>query len=465
MDTEMLASLFHMGGDRMRDADALLWNIERDPVLRSTIVAVALLDRPPDLSRLAARLEHATHAFPRLRQRVVRDVLGRPRWCDDDAFDLAYHLRRVSCPAPGSLRDALDVVEPIASTPFDPARSLWELTVVEGLANGFALVVQKVHHSLTDGVGAVRLAGILVDFERDTAAPAGRPPGPTESPATRPWHAPLTGTLACVGGHGLRFLTDPLGSARRVAHGSVVAGRLVAPALSPYSPLMRGRGLGRRLATLDVPLERLHAAARAADGTLNDAFLAAVAGALRRYHDIYGAPVEKLRVTMPIDLRAADDTLGGNRFSPVRFALPVDGEDAAQRVSDAARSAHPWRDEIALAVTDVLAAALNGLPPAVTTRVFGTMLKNVDFVATNVPGVVVPVYLAGAEVEREYAFGPASGAALSVVLVSHVDTCCIGLNVDTAAVREPDRLVECLRESFDEVLALAPAPDTAAAVA
>ena len=100
--TSPLRSL--VGADRLRDADALLWNIERDPVLRSTIVAVAVLDRPPDVRRLGARLERAAAAFPALRRVVVRDRLGRPRWVDDRAFDLAYHLRRIACPAPGTVR-------------------------------------------------------------------------------------------------------------------------------------------------------------------------------------------------------------------------------------------------------------------------------------------------------------------------------------------------------------------------
>jgi hypothetical protein len=138
----------------------------------------------------------------------------------------------------------------------------------------------------------------------------------------------------------------------------------------------------------------------------------------------------------------------------VRFTVPVDGESPAQRVRDAAACAHDWRDERALSLTDVLAAALNRLPTPVTTRVFGSMLKNVDFVATNVAGIPVPVYLAGAKVEREYAFGPPSGSAVSFALVSHVDTCCIGVNLDTSAVRDPERLVAYLRESFDELLAL-----------
>jgi hypothetical protein len=122
-----------------------------------------------------------------------------------------------------------------------------------------------------------------------------------------------------------------------------------------------------------------------------------------------------------------------------------------------AARAHVWRDEPALALTDALAAGLNRLPTTVTTRLFGSMLKGIDFVATNVPGPPIPVYLAGAGVQREYAFAPPSGSAVSFALLSYHDTCGIGINVDTAAVTDPERLTACLQEAFDEILALAPA--------
>src|SRR5690349_23127135 len=94
----------------MSDEDALMWNIEKDPVLRSTIVAVAVLDREPDWGRLRGRFERATLLIPRLRQRVLSPPLriGPPRWTNDPGFDLDFHLRRFRLPPPGSLRTLLD---------------------------------------------------------------------------------------------------------------------------------------------------------------------------------------------------------------------------------------------------------------------------------------------------------------------------------------------------------------------
>src|SRR3954462_8550160 len=105
-------------------------------------------------------------------------------------------------------------------------------------------------------------------------------------------------------------------------------------------------------------------------------------------------------------------------------------------------------------MTGQLALVLNRLPTAMTTAMFGAMLKCSDFVPTNVPGAPIPVYVCGARVDRFYAFAPPSGASANVALISHGDTCCIGIVTDTAAVPDPDTLVACLQDGFAEVTAL-----------
>jgi diacylglycerol O-acyltransferase / wax synthase len=101
---------------------------------------------------------------------------------------------------------------------------------------------------------------------------------------------------------------------------------------------------------------------------------------------------------------------------------------------------------------DPLAGVLNRLPATLTTSVFGAALKGVDLVASNVPGAPIPLYLAGAQVLEQYAFGPPSGAAANVTLLSWGPEACVGLNVDLAAVTEPDLLVDCVSEALDEVI-------------
>ena len=111
-------------------------------------------------------------------------------------------------------------------------------------------------------------------------------------------------------------------------------------------------------------------------------------------------------MTLPISVRGKDDPVAGNRFVPVRFTVPVAAQDPATAIATISRMVREWRNGPALKLTDTLAAALNVLPTTELTQVFRSLLRNVDFVATNVPGLRAPAYLAGAKVLRQYAFAP-----------------------------------------------------------
>jgi hypothetical protein len=108
------------------------------------------------------------------------------------------------------------------------------------------------------------------------------------------------------------------------------------------------------------------------------------------------------------------------------------------------------RREPSLPVTGVIAGALNMLPVGYV----GGLLKHVDFLASNVTGPLVPVYLAGGKITGLCAFGPTIGASLNTTLVSYAGTCHIGINIDTTAAPDPDVLLACLQESLAEVTAL-----------
>lgn len=226
--------------------------------------------------------------------------------------------------------------------------------------------------------------------------------------------------------------------------------------------MFRDHGISWRFDTLDVSLEGLRHAGSSVQGTINDAFLAAVAGGMHRYHLHHGFDVPELRLTLPVSLRGRADSGGGNRFTPARFALPIAESDPVRRTRQLRELARRWRDEPALDFSESIAQMLDLLPPALTTAVMSSMLKGIDFVATNVPGVPFRCYLAGAEVLREYGFAPLSAAAVNICLLSHAGTACIGVNSDRAAVADPEVLARCLAEGFDEVTGLGGASHRAA---
>jgi len=450
----------------MRQTDAFAWHMEDDPVLRSTIVAVALLEKSPDWDRFVELADRATRVIPSFRQKVV-DVplkLATPRWTVDPEFDLSWHLRRMRAPEPGTFDVVLDYARQTAMAGFDRARPLWEFTLVEGLDDGGAAVIMKIHHSLTDGIGGMQLALQIVDFTPDGSdrgpmpdAPEPEEMGPADlfrDALANDWSrvfgiardaaGTALPTAAKAARHPFQAAAEAMRTARSIA-------KFVAPVTETLSPVMRDRHMGSHFDALDVPLEGLRNAAHAGGYTLNDAFMAALLGGLRRYHARHDTEVSELRVTLPISIRKEDDPAGGNRITLVRFVLPVEIEDPVERMKAVDAMTTAWRQEPVVPLTNTIAGAMNLLPRAVT----GAMLKHVDFVASNVPGSPVPVYIAGALMRRYYAFGPTIGAALNITLMSYAGVCCIGVNCDTGAVTDPGTLVECLAEGFDEILDLA----------
>jgi diacylglycerol O-acyltransferase len=457
---------------RMSDSDALMWTIEKDAMLRSTITAVAVLDRAPDHDRLRHLLDRGTRLVPRLRQRVRANPLSiaPPRWEVDPNFDLDYHVRFVRAAGAGDLRSVLDMAQPIAMAGFDRARPLWEATLIEGMEDDRAALVLKVHHAITDGVGSIKLALIMFELERD-AAPEDLPDAPDAfvmSQAAR-WvdaiaHeqrralgiARRSGTT--VAGSAASVVTsvasDPVGTAGRLRETVESVARLAAPASAPLSPLMTGRSLSVRFDTLVVPMAAAKSAAKAAGATLNDAFVAATCAGFARYHDELDTPAEALRMTMPINVRTAGtEDVAGNQFVPARFPIPLDIADPVRRMQVLHDLVLDQRGEPSLGFVEPMAGLLRRLPTSVSTGLFGSMLKGVDLVTSNVPGAPIPIYTAGGRVESLYALGPLTGAAANLTLLSYQDDLHIGVNVDPAAVTEPDRLVAALRAGWDELLA------------
>jgi diacylglycerol O-acyltransferase len=244
--------------------------------------------------------------------------------------------------------------------------------------------------------------------------------------------------------HPLRTAADVAGTMRSI-------GRTVAPVAHTRSPVMSGRSLRRRLDIVTVGLSELKGSAATAGGSLNDGFLAAMTGGLRRYHHVHGAAADELRVTLPISIRKRSDPVAGNRITLQRLGVPLTPAAPAERIREIGRRCRAARDERSLPHTNAIAGALNLLPPGV----IGGMLKHVDFLASNVPGIDIPLYLGGARVTSHVAFGPTIGAALNATLLSYDGTCFVGVTIDEAAVPDTDALMTHLAEGFDEVLALA----------
>ena len=294
----------------MSDAEGLMWRLEKDPFLSSTFGTVMLLDRAPDWDVFRRRVERATIAIPRLRQRVqpAPANLSPPIWVDDPHFDIDHHVRRVACPKPGGLRQVLDLATLFIADPLDRTRPLWQFMVVEGMRGGKAAVLQKMHHTITDGERGVELSLQYLDFERDAPEPPPLARPDSDHDPVAPGGDPIDSLKEFVVG-GLRL---PLGIVKQVRElladptsipeASSVAAKTFRGVVSQLSdtagarsPLWTERSLQRRVETARAPFRATKDAAKRLGGTLNTAFLTAAADAASAYHIELGAPVESLR--------------------------------------------------------------------------------------------------------------------------------------------------------------------------
>jgi diacylglycerol O-acyltransferase len=449
----------------MRDSDAFAWYMEKDPLLRSTVVCVLLLDGSPDWDRLLERLERSTRQSPGFRHRVVLPPLrlATPRWVVDPDFDLSWHVRRFEAAPPKTLATVLEFARKTGMAGLDRDRPLWEFTFIEGLEGGQTALVMKLHHSLTDGVGGMDIARLLFDVEPDPGdlgplpeAPVGEHLGTVDLARDAlgyDWSQLFDFSkrhLASAVGDVTHALRHPRETVTETVATSQSIARFVEPVSDTLSPVMTERHLAWHYDVLEFPLAEILDAAHAAGAKHNDAFISGVTAGLRLYHERHDTHIDELRVTMPVSIRKAEDPIGGNRITLVRFKVPVGITDPSKRMSETHLRCESVKSDRSLPFTNAIAGTLNLLPRAA----IGGMLKHIDFLASNVPGIGVPLYLTGAKVDSFYGFGPTTGAALNVTLMSYCGTCYVGVNIDTGAVPDPDVMMECLRNGFEEVLAV-----------
>ena len=391
---------------RMSDAEALMWRLEKDPHLSSTFANITLLDRPPDFDRLLRRMERATTTIPRLRQRVQPGV-ANPVWVDDPNFDLRQHVRHIALPKPGTMRQLLDLGSLITNDPYDRTRPLWQFVVVDGLKGGKSALIEKLHHTIVDGEGGVKLSLEFLDFERDAPEPPAVDPAlATTAPAPDQAPVDLVRELFATG---VRF---PLTMAKQVrdlmsdgALSAVV--RQLNDTGSAQAPLWTQRSLG--------------------------------------------APVDTLRSSMAISTRT--DTSGPNAFSLVRMSVPTGEMPMSDRFRAITAAADHARSDGTASAMNALAAIATNLPTSLLTRIARQQAQTVDFATSNVRGAPMPLYLAGAEVLQNYPVGPLAGVAYNLTLLSYHGSLDMGVNIDTAAVTDPELLRAFLEQAFADLVA------------
>lgn len=454
-------------GTQLRGWDAATFRTASgDPTMRSTVIALTVLEHAPDWTRLRARMERLTLCVPTLRMRPLYGFLGlsAPRLAVDPDFDLDVHLRRYRLAEGAGWQDLLDDARRMSLTDFDPDRPLWEAALVEDLPGGRAAFLLKLHHSIADGQATVLMGLTLFEFSGDgdpNEAPAPAAP-PAEDVGLRDVSSAnaldtarrgldLAGSLARGAVDFAKgSLSDPVGTWGQAWRTATSIGRVAAVPEAALSPVLVGRGTTYRFAAFELPFAGIRAAAKAHDRSVNDAFLAAVARGMDLYHRRHGVVVEELRVNVPISLRGdAGDRSGqaSNAVSIARFPLSIAGLTVAEHMDQAHALVEKWRDEPAIRLADPLAEVSWFVPVPMLAQA----AQASDLTTSNVPGPPLPLFLAGARVTEVYPLVATIGAAVNVTMVTYDGTAYIGVSTDDRCVRDQPDLVADLMAGFEEV--------------
>ena len=449
----------------MTDFESLMWTLEKDPHLTSGFANITLLDQPADLERLRANLRRGAAIIPQFRRRAIPSLgrLAPPRWGDDPDFDITFHVRRTQLPEPGTLAELRALAVEFCHRPYDRSRPLWQFLVVDGLADGRGAVLQRMHHTITDGVGGVRMSEQFIDVERDPKPPAAVPEPDKFEVDASVWSAVTDsvshnvrrhiGATTRVAGSAVSMVRHPTRVHEAVRSSAGLTRALVHEATSVdhrRSPLWTQRSLDWDLHLLRIPLDDVRSIARKHGVSTNDVFVAGAAGGAGAYHRACGRPVNELRMAMPVSTRA-DRSAGGNAFGMARLLVPVDA-DPLVRLGSIHDRLNGIRSAPALALVQRLSGVANMLPTPVLVRTTRVQVETVDFTTSNVRGAPFPLFLAGARILSNHPIGPLMGTAFNLTTISYDGSLDMGLHVDKGAVADSDLLAACIQAAFEELL-------------
>lgn len=446
----------------MPPADAAWLHMEQ-PTNPMVVNAVVWFDEPLDWELLKlVWARRVLERFPRFTQRVS-DRLGRPAFEDDANFDLLQHFHRIALPAPGDDTVLRELVSDMITSPLDRTRPLWHIYLIEGYGGGCAILM-RAHHCIADGVALARLLLSLTDATAD----AGFEPASADRSDRR--HLPFDAVLSpaadafaaarklpgAVAHEGVESLIHPKHLKERAEGAMQDAGTLAKLLLAPPDArtlLKRPLHGSRRVAwSKPFPLERVKAAGKRAQATVNDVLVAAVVGGLRGYLQERERLPEEIHVMVPVNLRPLDEPLSrdlGNDFGLVLLSLPIGIEDRATRLREVKLQMDAIKHSHQAAISFGILSAEGMTPSQVEAALNSLFTDKASAVVTNVPGPRDSVCLTGAVVRGVLVWAPCSGSlGMTVSIFSYAGEVTVGFMTDIGLVADPQPLVD----AFDHEL-------------
>ena len=462
------------GNDRLSGEDLTFWWAD-SPMQPTTMAMLLVLDRMPKWDRLRHAVARAVDAVPRLRRRVLDAPLDLtlPRWVEDRTFDLDYHLRRHALGGGHDLDELFREIGPAYETPFDRSRPLWEARVYEGLEDGRAAVFFKLHHAVADGVGANAIFAAMTDWDADgdgvrtngAQAPKGAW-GHVDGVFSRVADAvrdrvrldlERATTVANV-------VAEVVRHPSRVPH-ALAALRSMADAIrfDSHSPLKEHEAFGRarRLLGVDLPFDDVRRVRHALAGSMIDVILSIMARAIGRWHREHGFDgVRELMTLVPVNLRRPEEwteqVAVGNVATGLLVPLPIDLHNPLATFWEVRRRVLGAKADPAAGATPALAELMSVFGRRFVSWMGEMTFGAVDFIVTNVPGILATRWLAGAEIVAAYPFAPvALKSPASVALYGYRDRLFIGIDADEAVMPDAGAFRSWIVEAFEELAAAA----------
>ncbi len=385
---------------------------------------------------------------------------GTYHWVTDDDVEVDYHVRHVALPDPGRVRELLVLVSRLHGNLLDRHRPLWESYLIEGLeGNRFALYT-KIHHSMLDGVAAMRQ--VLKAFSTDPTASDDPPPWaqrPGEG-RSEPSRGGLLSTAAATLGAAFDATTSTLGVTRTLATQlmrSTIDAAEVVPFQAPRSMLNVKLTAARRFVAQSYDLERIRRVGKALDATINDVVLTMCSSALRAYLLDQGAlPDKPLIALVPVSFRRDDDTDSGNAISLVPANLATHLDAPVDRLSMIRESMNRVKARLRdMSQTELLEYGLLMTAPLVLgnlTGLSGRVRPSYNVVISNVPGPSQSLYWNGARMQGMYPLSLLTeGYALNITQTSYAGSMEFGITADRRALPSVQRLIDHLEDALREL--------------
>jgi WS/DGAT/MGAT family acyltransferase len=460
--------------DRLTGLDSSFLHLERDSAHMHVAACAVFEGNAPAYEELVEAILTRLHLVPRYRQRLAFVPLeqGRPVWVDDPHFKVTYHVRHTALPRPGTDEELRRLTGRVFSQALDRDRPLWELWLVEGLADNRFALLSKTHHALVDGVSGVDIATVLFDASPDPmpVAPPEHEWVPRPLPSSTQLLADALLERATVPGEVLRGVRYALRGPRQLAErmggalaglGAVTRAGLQAAPTSPFNTRI---GPHRRFTWVNGDLAQFKAIKNALGGTVNDVVLAVVTGALGRYMRLHGEPTEDvvLKAMVPVSVRAdVEQGALGNRVAAMWAPLPVGITDPVERLQTIRAAMNGIKDSGQAVGAQVLTQLSGFAPPTIMAQAARLQARQrlFNLVVTNVPGPQFPLYVLGRELLAIYPMVPlAENTALGIAIMSYNGQLSFGLTADFDALPDVDALAEELRGAIEEIAAIAAEP-------